>query len=179
MRKTAATLLACIFVPIAAQAASPPAALLGKSVILTWSEVRQQRNVGDQNFRSVNASHNLSMYISVAGRVFSRQTIRTGAGSGSADQISGAPATHVVPSFAGQTMTVFHPFRSGGMRRQVIVFDAGFANCNATIGFAKEVGRATAITTSVIDKQHLVEMQSISVSNARCSVQSGNVFGGE
>jgi hypothetical protein len=86
-------LLFLIAVPIDARAAStsPPAALLGKSILLTWNETRQQRMVGEQSFRTVSASHNLSMYVSVAGRVFVRQTIRTGAGSGSGDQVSGSP----------------------------------------------------------------------------------------
>lgn len=174
-----ATLAVFAIVSFEARAAPTPAALLGKSIVLTWSETRQQRTVGEQNFRSVNASHHLSMYVSGAGRVFVRQTIRTGSGTGSGDQVSGSPESHVVPSFAGQTMTLFSPFRSGGMRRHDITFDAAFSGCTATVAFAKEVGRETAITGSLIDKRHLVEMQSISVANVTCAVQSGNVFGNQ
>ena len=174
LRISAATLLILSIVPIGARAA--PAVLLGKSVVLTWSETRLQRRLGDQNFRSVNASHNLSMYISSAGRVFVRQTIRTRAGVGSGDQVSDSPQSHVVPSFVGRRMTLFSPFRAGGMRRHVITFDAAFDTCTATVAFAKEAGRETAITGSLIDKQHLVEMQSIAVANVTCVVQNGNVF---
>ena len=173
------TLLVFAIAPIGARAEPTPAALLGKSVVLTWSETRQQRMLGEQNFRSVHASHNLGMYVSVAGRVFVRQTIRTGSGVGSGDQVSGSPESHVVPSFAGRTMTLFSPFRSGGMRRHIITFDAAFTACTATVAFAKEVGRETAITGSVIDKRHLFEMQSISVANVTCAVQDGNVFGSQ
>src|SRR5215470_12376663 len=91
LKISAATLLILAIVPTGARAAPASAALLGKSVVLTWSETRLQRRLGDQNFRSVNASHNLSMYISSAGRVFVRQTIRTRAGAGSGDQVSGSP----------------------------------------------------------------------------------------
>ena len=101
LKIAAATLLIPAIAPIGARAAPAPAILLGKSIVLTWSETRQQRRLGDQNFQSVNASHNLSMYISSAGRVFVRQTIRTGLGAGSGDQVSGSPQSHVVPSFAG------------------------------------------------------------------------------
>jgi hypothetical protein len=174
-----ATLLVSAVVPIGARAAPAPAALLGKSIVLTWSETRQQRTVGEQNFRPVNASHNLSMYVSGAGRVFVRQTIRTGSGTGSGYQVSGSPESNAVPSFVGRTMTLFSPFRSGGMRRHVITFDATFTACTAAVAFAKEVGRETAITGSVINKRLLVEMQSISVANVTCAVQNGNVFGSQ
>ena len=173
------TLLILANVPIGARAAAAPASLLGKSIVLTWSETRQQRRLGDQNFRSVNASHNLSMYISSAGRAFVRQTIRTGSGAGSEDQVSGSPQSRVVPSFAGRTMTLNSPFRSGGMRRHVMTFDAAFDACMATVAFVKEVGRETAITGSLIDRQHLFEMQSIAVTNVTCAVQNGNVFAGQ
>ena len=169
--------LVVLLIDARAASTSPPAALLGKSVVLTWNETRQQRMVGEQTFRQVNASHNLGMYVSVAGRVFVRQTIRTGAGAGSGDQVSGSPESGVVPSFAGRTMTLFSPFRSGGMRRHVITFDAEFASCGATVAFAKEAGRETAITGSVIKKGQLVEMQSISTTNVTCAVRDGNVFG--
>jgi hypothetical protein len=76
-------------------------------------------------------------------------------------------------------MTLFSPFRSGGMRRQDITFDAEFARCTAAVAFAKEAGREAAITGSVIDKSHLFEMQSISVTNVSCSVRGGNVFGSQ
>ncbi len=174
-----ATLLTLAITPIGARAAPAPAALLGKSIVLTWSETRQQRRLGDQNFQSVNAGHNLSMYISTAGRVFVRQTIRTGLGTGSGDQVSGSPQSQVVPSFAGQTMTLASPFRSGGMRRHVTTFDAAFNACTATVAFVKDVGRETAITGSLIDRQHLFEMQSIAVTNVTCAVQNGNVFAGQ
>jgi hypothetical protein len=177
MSNIAVAILLMVFAIVPSSACAAPAALLGKSIVLTWSEMRQQRILGEQNFRSVNASHNLSVYVSVAGRVFVRQTIRTRAGTGSGDQVSGSPESHVVPSFVGRTMTLFSPFRSGGMRRQVITFDAAFTTCAATVAFAKETGRQTAITGSLIDKRHLVEMQSISVANVTCAVHDGNVFG--
>jgi len=47
------TLLILAIAPIGARAAPAPAALLGKSIVLTWSETRQQRKLGDQNFRSI------------------------------------------------------------------------------------------------------------------------------
>jgi len=74
-------------------------------------------------------------------------------------------------------MTFFAPMQSAGIRRQIIEFHGNFTSCIATISFAKEPGGPTAITRSIIDKR-MVEIQSITASNANCSVQNGNVFGG-
>ena len=65
-----------------AHAAGAPEALKGKSVILTWTETRQQRVVGQPNFYSVIGSDSTSIYVSTAGRIFSRRTNSTRAGSG-------------------------------------------------------------------------------------------------
>ena len=178
---TLTALITVIVAPTAGNAGSvPPAALIGKSVMVSWDEARLQRVVGEANFRSVSAVHNLSIYISSAGRVFSRQTITIGSRSGSGYQVAGEgrPQAARVPSFSGQTMTFYAPMQSGGIRRQIIVFDASFTSCTLTASFAKEPGKAAGITGSIINPQNLVEIQSIIVSNAKCSVQNGNVFGG-
>jgi hypothetical protein len=59
---------------------APPQQLLGKSIVVTWSENRVQRVVGEANFREVDASHSMSVYIGSSGRVFSRLTNTTGLG---------------------------------------------------------------------------------------------------
>src|SRR5215472_16156469 len=63
--------------------AAPPQQLVGKSVVVTWNESRIQRTVGQAEFRSVQASHVMSLYVGESGRVFSRLTNTTRAGSGS------------------------------------------------------------------------------------------------
>src|SRR4051812_38735364 len=84
--------------PTAVMAA--PTQLYGKSVILKWSENRVQRNVGEGDFRSVNASHELSIYVSSAGRIFNKLQNTTRRGTGSDEQVAGQGDSKRVASFS-------------------------------------------------------------------------------
>jgi hypothetical protein len=160
-------------------AASAPEQLKGKSIVVSWTESRQQKNVGWNNFRTVNASHQLSIYISTKGRVFSRQTNSTRAGTGSTEQVAGegggGPYSTRTPSFGGQSMTVIGE-NKGGARRAVIDFDASFTSCKAKASTAFEAGK-TSVSFSPITHQR-VEIKSVITSGESCSIQSGNVLGG-
>jgi hypothetical protein len=161
-----------------AHAAGAPEALKGKSVILTWTEARQQRVVGQPNFYSVNGSVSLSLYISTAGRVFSRRTNSTRAGSGTIER---APAEGggVRPTraalFGGQTMTLIGETK-GGAYRHVIEFDASFASCSARVALAFQSGKTSIALSPIIHKY--VEVKSVTVSGISCSVKAGNVLAG-
>src|SRR5215211_4499710 len=111
-----------------AHAAGAPEALKGKSVIVTWTETRQQRHVGEPNFYSVNASASLSVYISTAGRAFSRRTNSTRAGSGSIERAPGEGGEERRAQFAGQTMTLIG-VTTGGAYRTSVDFDPNFTSC--------------------------------------------------
>lgn len=178
MRRSAVRLLVALaivpFARISADAASAPAQLRGKSIAVSWSENRIQRFVGEANFRSVAASHKFSIYVSSAGRVFSRLTNTTRLGTGSADEVGGRRT----PVFAGQSLTVFIPSQGTGVRRLTIDFDSGFASCTAGVVRAKPAGAGMMTGTSLINGMRL-EIQSVTVGGASCSTQNGNIFGGE
>ena len=57
-------------------------------------------------------------------------------------------------------------------------FSGGFDSCTAEVIRGKEVGAATMAATSVITGKR-VEIQSLTVAGVSCSMQAGNVFGGE
>lgn len=162
--------------------AAPPAQLKGKSVVINWSETRQQRDEKPDGswtaFRSVSATHTLSVYISTAGRVFSRQVNRTSLGSGTTEQLAGERGGSFpvrTPSFSGQTMTIIGETR-GGARRTVVDFDAGFTSCTARTATAFQEGQSS-VSLSPITKRK-VEIKSSSASSASCALQNGNVMGG-
>jgi len=165
-----------------AHAEDAPAALRGNSVVLAWQEVRLQRNVGEPEFRTVHANHSLTLYVSSVGRVFSRMTFATRAGSATRDQVSGStPDKGVarVPSFSGRTLTVFMPYRGvGGMRRVTVNFDDAFGSCTAKVLHAKEEGAPTRLGFSPITKKQ-IEFKEASASGESCAVKQGNVFGSE
>jgi hypothetical protein len=162
--------------------ANPPAQLRGKSIIVTWSESRIQRHVGEADFKPVQATLDMSAYVSTAGRVFSRFTPTTRAGTASSEQIQGQPKPTPeyrarVPTFGERSMTLFQPFQKGGMRRLVITFDGAYDNCTAKVAYAKEEGARTSFGWSPITKQ-MVEFQSMAATGESCRVTAGNVFSG-
>jgi hypothetical protein len=161
----------------------PQQQLLGKSVVVTWSESRVQRDEGDAKFKSVHATQNLGIYVGTSGRVFSRMTFTTGLGSGRAEHVQEQSAADPklrerATTFSGQSMTVVLPFRQGGMRRLLIDFGDNFDNCSAKASYVTEEGSPTSFGRSVITKR-IVEFQSISMSGETCSVLNRNVFGNE
>jgi hypothetical protein len=153
-----------------------PTPLLGKSVIATWEEARVQRNAGDKTYRPVYGSQKLSIYVSTAGRVFSRFTNMTSAGTGSNEQVAGQNNASRVPSFGEKTMEMLLPFASGGARRVKVEFNAAFDGCEVKITYEAPSGGAPSVGFSPITKKW-IEFDSIIPREPGCSVQSGNVFG--
>ena len=158
--------------------AGPPAQLMGKSVVISWSETRSQRDGDDPRVRTVDGRHTLMIYVSTAGRAFSRQINTTKLGSGTMDQApgqSGGTYATRVPSFDGQSMTIIAENR-GGARRTVVRFDGSFSSCSATTGTGFQAGKSSVSISPITKKR--VEVLSVSVGGVSCSVQSGNVLGG-
>jgi len=162
---------------------APPQQLLGKSIVVTWSESRIQRDEGEANFKPVHATQKMSLYIGATGRVFSRLTYTTRRGSGRFEQVqensAAAPkSSDRTATFGDQSMTVVQPFQQGGMRRLLINFGDDFDNCSAKVSYVTEPGSQTSSGWSAITKK-MVEFKSIRMSGENCSVLGRNVFGGE
>ncbi len=172
--RISAAMLASAVLSTAAEAA--PAQLRGKSVIVSWTENRVQRNAGEGDFRSVTISHEFHLYVSTAGRIFSR-LINTNARrqSGNQDRVGGGP--NLVPSFQGQTMTIAMTGTTRGARLISVDFGSSFDGCSANVMRGKETGAATMTVKSQITGK-VVEIKSVSVSSASCSMRPGNIFGG-
>jgi hypothetical protein len=175
--KTFGAVAICGFLFVtAANAGSAPSALYGKSIVLGWSENRVQRSPGlYDDWKSVNAQHSLSFYVSSNGRVFSRQTNTTKLGTGATDEVAGTGGASRVPSFSGSTMTIMSASTSGA-RRVVIDFDSSFGSCSMKTIRAREGSQETIRSLSPITK-HIVEIKSVTIGGETCSIQSGNVFG--
>ena len=157
--------------------AGPPPQLLGKSVVVNWSETRSQRSGDNPDYRTVDASHTLIVYVSSAGRVFIRQVNRTKSGSGKMDQgpgESGSATTSRTASFDAQSMTVIGE-SIGGARRTTAKFDNSFTTCTAIQGTGFQEGKTHVSISSITKKR--VEIRSVVVSGVSCSIQSGNAFG--
>ncbi len=172
-------IVVCCAVLVSTPATSAPSQLFGKSVVVTWSENRIQRFAGETEFRPVNARHEYSMYVSSAGRIFSRLRNATSAGTAAIDQVAGSAGATRVPKFSGQSATVFMPSRGGGsssIRRMTVDFDSSFASCSAKVVRARQEGASLMVGISMTTGRR-VEVQSVTVSGATCSIRAGNVFG--
>jgi hypothetical protein len=157
-----------------------PRELYGKSVVISWSEEREQKIQGRQELYHASRQVTFSLYISSAGRVFNRHVV-SGAGlSGSSDQVAGAGADqgkrHV--SLQGRSLVVTTQQISGA-RRIVADFDDGFTSCAARVIRAKEAGASKIVSHSLISPGVVVEIHSIRISHPTCSIKNGNVFAGE
>ena len=176
MKPKCTSILLALAVVLAGSTAvmAAPAQLFGKSIIVKWTENRIQRNVGESEFRSVNASHELSVYVSSTGRVFNKLQNTTRRGSGSNEQVAGQGDSNRIASFSGRTMTFVQP-QQGMARRIAAEFDEGFTSCTATVIRGKESGAGSGFSKSLITGLR-IETKSVTTSGVSCSVRAGNVF---
>lgn len=179
MSKSATAAGLCLLLALGCQTAqAAPPQLYGKSVVVSWTESRVQRNAGEMQWRSVSVQVGENIYVSTAGRLFSRMTFASHRGSGSMEQVgasgrSSTGGTRVV-QFQGHslvTMAMFH----GGARHIQINFDTGFSGCSASVILGRAAGAGTFTLKGAISGG-VIEVQSQSVSGATCSLRDGNVF---
>jgi hypothetical protein len=154
--------------------AAPPKELYGKSVSITWTETREQRPVGEENWRQVSGSQTFNLYVSEAGRVFNKVSYTTRGGSAEREgEIAGSGKRSV--NFNGRSLLALMPWGSAGATRISADFDAGFGSCSAQVTRAKESAETTTRQYSGIIKR-VNEIRSVQVGGASCSIRSGNVF---
>jgi hypothetical protein len=156
--------------------AGPPKELYGKSIVVTWTESREQRPVGDPNWRTVNGTETFDIYVSEAGRVFNRMTAQTPGGRASGKgQIAGEGKRSV--NFSGHSLTAIWQMGAAGGGATLVSadFDAGFSSCSAKVSRGKESPDAIVRVYSNIIK-HENEVRRHQVGSVSCRVSSGNVF---
>jgi hypothetical protein len=159
-------------------AAAAPRQLYGRSIILSWTEHREQRRAGETRFRSQDFQARFMVYVSPAGRVFSRVSQTNPRGkSGSVDRLGSTEGRNI--SFSGNSMVSVQGSGSGSKRRIVATFASDFASCTADVirGKAQDTGIVTA--KSIITPGATAEIRSVRTSNVTCAVQNRNVFDNE
>jgi hypothetical protein len=173
-------LLACLGIafPAVAQAQAPPA-LRGKSVVVSWTENRSLRAVGQPAFHDTQTPFSTAIYVSALGRPFIRQSARPHRQVGSADYVGAEGSTQSGGSrqvqFQASSLVVTTSMTAGGARRIVVDFDASYSRCTARVTTAKQVGAEIIRSRSLATGKPL-EIRSVAVAGTRCSVRDGNVF---
>ena len=155
-------------------AEAAPGALIGKSITVSWTETRSQRDAGEAAFRPVSIPYTLTVYFGTGGHVFKRifalaASRRT---SGSDDKVGGGGGPNV--SFSGNTLVATNSF-GGAARRIQVTFDGGFSGCSAQVVTAKVAGAKTAMVKSIATGG-MVEFESVSAGSATCAIAQGNPF---
>ena|SRR5579871_4988638 len=173
-------------------AATFPAPLLGKSVSVNWTASRQQKFEGmnDVVFRAVSTS--MQVYISTAGRIFTKESIHSsgrggrGGGGGFGSSFQGEQGPDDARSSVGRSDVVHMEGDAlvvdrkmiEGARRISITFDAGYFNCTARVIMGREGGTGTLRGRNPINGRRF-EILSVDNGTPSCSITSGNVFGGQ
>jgi hypothetical protein len=179
-------LFCCVMPAIVALPMTPsgalaaPSQLYGKSVIVSWQEDRVQTTDRDAQPKSVTGSGQLSVYISDAGRPFSRVSMsvtnrRGMTRSGNRDAVQGEGSARSF-SFHGNTMSASMPRGNAGAMQILVSFESGFQGCSARVVTGKAGGAQSTRVTSVITGRQY-EFYSVKTSGESCRVQNGNVFG--
>jgi hypothetical protein len=164
----------------AAYAGSAPKELYGKSIIITWTEHRNQRHEDQAEFRDVDVPLSRKIYISTEGNFFGRFSAmsprgREGAreGVGTSGTSAGGGPREV--QFGGRTITLTGASTGGLARRTTIEFNESFSTCEARIIFAKQAGSDVVVGRNLVTGG-LNEIRSATVTSVTCSVRDGNVF---
>jgi hypothetical protein len=155
-----------------------PAQLTGKSVVISWTENRTQRTVESGRVLQVSNKFQASIYISSAGRLFTRIAVNGTRGTGSQDQVGAEGANQSggasVAQLNGSSLVINSAF-SGGARHVEADFDSGFSSCAAKVILGKTNAGGTFRMKSLINGKE-IEVLSSTVSAASCSIHDGNVF---
>lgn len=158
--------------------AAPGSDLVGKSVLVSWTENRQQRTDGSE-VRAVTRNFQLQMYVSGAGRIFTRSTSSGRGGTHGNDQVGdggkslGGGARSVAVN--GNSISVESNWGNYARFLRIDVAPGG-SSCSAQMSVGKEPGSAPKSFRNV--GGYTIEIHSLNVSGVSCSIRPGNVFGG-
>jgi hypothetical protein len=169
-----------IAIPGLAHGQNAPSGLRGKSIIISWSEHRSQRQGYQTTFIDVTLPVSMKIYVSTIGRPFSSLNVTSRGGDTGSSQAVGSTANDRQAgerqiTFQGRAMVMLQGSRAGLARRIMVDFNESFASCKAQVIFAKETGSAI-VTTRNLNTGQRMEIRSASITGVSCSVRGSNVF---
>jgi hypothetical protein len=145
--------------------------MLNKTVTVSFEIAIPAQNAAGQS-RAARRNVNKVLYISSAGRVFSR-TVRRAAPAGETKEV-GPGERDGSPRIEGNTIVGTVKFFAGASRL-VVTFDGSFSSCTATVIMGREGGK---LTWKALSGEVYTATGPANVSTPSCSVQSGNAFAG-
>lgn len=178
LRRFFAAAIFSIAIAPASDAAAVPPELKEKSVLLSWTDSREQKNGSAGDYRNVNVAMNASIYISSAGRLFVRLSAQGRSGSGATNEQVGETGKSLgngVRSVRYEGRSIAWQAAFGNFARSIKVdFDNSFASCTASQTIGKQEGSRPTEFKNVAG--HVMEIRSMTASAPSCSIRNGNVF---
>jgi hypothetical protein len=176
---------ALILASATASEAEVPHALRGKSILVGWTETRQQEFPdGTKNQRVVRTA--FAIYFSTAGRKFSKSTRFTLDRRGReqfATAHSRGPGGSLIKTsnvrylstgrFVGRNYVSTVKYESGA-RQITIAFDEAFRSCTVSLTHGKESGAPGLVMRG--SSGRLLLLTSIDICAPNCSVKDGNAM---
>jgi hypothetical protein len=172
--KSFAVMGALLLLSATAHAGSAPKELYGKSITVSWTEEREQKEPWDRHHKFVMRAGKFIIYVSGAGRAFTRFDYAGGRTEPSDQVATDNAAIPRVLNFQGRSLSIIMPLE-GGARNIAITFDDNFGGCSARVLTGKPQGTAKLIAQS-LNGGHRFEIFSVKTGPAACNIQDGNVF---
>lgn len=174
--------LAAITVGLVAQAspvlAEAPRQLYNKTIQISWT-VDQIARTADGQSRNRAIAVNQTIYVSSAGRLFTRGSRASGSNSKQSDIAPGAGQNQSGEAagvhFQGNQLVGNVAFAQGA-RQFVATFDSAFSSCKVAVSFGREGGgnlKRVGITGEMLT------IESMKSSGESCAIRDGNAFGSQ
>lgn len=188
LRATGPIAAVLVFAFATASEAAVPRALYGKSLVVSWTETRnQQFPDGAKNQRVVQTA--FTMYFSMAGRKFSKsvqftlgprgqEVFATAHSRGPGASIIKTSNVRYLPTgrFVDRTYVSTVRYESGA-RQMTITFDEAFQSCTLSFTHGKESGAPGLVMRG--SSGRLLMLTSIDISAPKCAVKDGNAIADE
>jgi hypothetical protein len=168
-----------LLIATTAHAADAPKALYGKSILLSWVEERQQSSEAEPQPRWLRVPLTLTIYVSTAGRIFTRVSASSPRRTGKAEAMGADAKTKSggvrVARFNGRSLSVTSEL-IGGARNVTVDFDDAYRACSVSVILGKSAG-ASKLTMPNLALGGVVEVHASRISGNSCAVQDGNALG--
>jgi hypothetical protein len=178
-KNLAIVLVVLVFPASLARADSLPSGLRGKSVNLSWAMSWVTRNLGETTSRSNVSRHNLIIYVSSTGRIFSKRVVTSGSSFNSTMQVGegagrGFNALDKI-SFSGGALTILrHAEATGNATRLSASFDPSFGSCTLSVAYGLSSKLPQLVPHGTFGGTF--EVLEASPGGTSCSVVAGNLF---
>jgi hypothetical protein len=159
-----------------ANAGAAPENMRNKSFVVSWTETHDQREGSGNEFRQMSLGMQMTVYISSAGRPFSKLIIAGGRGDTASHGSVGSSGTSLgsgsrTVSVNASGMMIQSNF--GGAARRIVVH-AQSSGCSAEVNVAKLAG-SSVVGFKRTDGRSF-ELRSLSAGSPSCSARDGNAF---